>query len=315
MPVWGFTLSMFVALMWAVSPVLMREAMKRCTPNEVPAVRSISFILTMIILMTVTQPGKLPHLTPKLFAALLGSTALSSLLGDLLYVFAIQKIGASIAVSISSVYPLITAVLSIFLLGEHVPPLVWAGTVCLVTGIVIIKIDAGGAGINNNFPGYLPLDREEIARRRKAMTQGIAFALGSALCSGLNIPVIKMLMVAAGWNPTESYFMRSVAFFIMAWTMREIQHRFAPASIVPIEKLPASTWAYLLGSGVVGIAVSGVLFAKCLMEFPVSVVTPVAASSPFMAVILSRLFLKERLTKIQNAGVALVLAGSICVSL
>jgi drug/metabolite transporter (DMT)-like permease len=301
--------------MWAISPVLMKEGLKNCTPNEVPPVRSVAFIIAMSVLMLLTQPGKLPHLTPRLLASLMGSVALSTMMGDLLYTYSIEKIGASLAVSVSCGYPLITVFFSIMLLGEHVTALVWCGTVLIVSGLLIIKYDASRQEKLKSPPGYELVDYEERMKRRSDMTKGILFALGSALCSGINIPIIKLLMLEGGWNPTESYFLRALAFFIMAWTLREVQHCVAPNSIRLLKTLPFSTWASLLGSGLIGIALSGVLFGKCIHEFPVSVVTPITASSPFMTVILSRVFLKEKLSRIQNVGIVLVIAGSVSVSL
>ena len=78
MPLWGFLASLLVAFMWAVSPILQKECLKYGTPGEIPAVRSISFFLTMDVFMLVTQPGKMPFMTPKLFAGLLTSVALST---------------------------------------------------------------------------------------------------------------------------------------------------------------------------------------------------------------------------------------------
>jgi len=315
MPVWGVMLSLLVASMWAISPVLMKEGMKNCTPNEVPPVRSVAFIITMSLLMLATQPGKLPHLTPGLLAGLMGSVALSTMLGDLLYTYSIQKIGASLAVSVSSGYPLITVFFSIVLLGEHVPALVWLGTAVIVSGLLVIKYDASRQEKARYAPAYKLIDSAERTRRRANMTKGISFALGSALCSGINIPLIKLLMTEGGWNPVENYFLRALAFFIMAWTMREVQHHIAPETIRLLKTLPLLTWASLLGSGLIGVALSGVLFAKCIHDFPVSVVTPITACSPFITVVLSRVILKEKLSRMQNAGVALVIIGSVSVSL
>jgi drug/metabolite transporter (DMT)-like permease len=101
----------------------------------------------------------------------------------------------------------------------------------------------------------------------------------------------------------------------MAWAMREAQHHLSPDSISPIEKMPVMAWVALLSSGVIGIALSGVLFALCIQNFPVSVISPITASSPFMTVLISRVFLKEKLSGVQSAGVALVIAGSVSVSL
>jgi drug/metabolite transporter (DMT)-like permease len=313
MPIWGFLLSVLVAFMWAVSPILMKEGLKSCTPNDVPAIRSISFIVTMTFLMVVIQPGKLPFLTAKLAIGLIGSVALSTMLGDLLYVYSVQKIGASLAVSVSAGYPIVTAVVSIILLHEHVRALVWFGTILIIAGLIVIKLDASFQ--EKAKLGFVLEDFHDKARKKTNLTKGIILALGSALCSGINIPVIKLLMSNGGWTPTENYFLRSVAFFFMAWTLREGEHRFLPNSIKPIEKMPYAAWIALLSSGLIGVALSGVLFAVCIDRFPVSVVTPITASSPFMTVLLSRIILKEKLSKIQNAGIILVIAGSISVSL
>jgi uncharacterized membrane protein len=304
---------MLVALMWAVSPVLMKKGMLYCTPNDVPAVRSISFFLVMAILMLTTQPGRMPFMTVRLFAGLAGSVLLSSVIGDLLYTYSVQKIGASLAVTVSCGYPLISVAVSAAVLHERPGLLVWCGTILIISGIVIIKLDSSRQ--ERMKEGYRLVDFDERVKQKANMTGGIALALCSAVCSGINIPILKLLMMDGGWNPTESYFLRGAVFFFMAWTVREAQHRFSPDSISPIEKMPLLAWIALLSSGVVGIALSGVLFAVCIQNFPVSVISPITASSPFMTVLISRIFLKEKLSGVQSAGVALVIAGSVSVSL
>jgi drug/metabolite transporter (DMT)-like permease len=267
----------------------------------------------MALMMLITQPGRMPFMTAKLFAGLAGSVLLASIIGDLLYVYSVQKIGASLAVTVSCGYPLISVAVSAVLLHERVGPLVWCGTILIIAGIVVIRLDS--ARQERMKIGYVLVDFDKQVKQRANMTGGIVMALGSALCSGVNIPILKLLMEEGGWNPTESYFLRGTVFFFMAWAMREAQHHFLPGSTSPIEKMPFVAWAALLSSGVVGIALSGVLFAICIQNFPVSVISPITASSPFMTVLLSRIFLKEKLSGVQSAGVALVIAGSVSVSL
>ncbi|MCL2684728.1 MAG: DMT family transporter [Synergistaceae bacterium] len=312
MPLWGFLMSMLVAFMWALSPVFIKEGMKYCAPNEVPAVRSISFIIVMVFFMMVTQPGTMPRLTPALFAGSFANALISSLVGDLLYTYAIQKIGASLAVAVSSGYPIVSALISIFVLNEKMSALVWLGTVMIVTGIFVIKMGSSSPGDPKAVCGPDSGDRNA---RRANMAKGISLALATAFCYGINIPIMKILIVDGGWSPTENYFMRSVIFFFLTWTMREIQYRFTPGAIQPVEKLPLKAWTYLTLSSIFGISLSGILFGMCLARFPVSVVTPICASSPFMTLIFARVFLKEKLSKIQGAGIVMVIAGSISVSL
>ena len=313
MPVWGFLICMLVAFMWALSPLLLKESLKYCTPNDVPAIRSISFVITMVFFMIVTQPGSLPRLTPALLAGSFASALLSSLIGDLFYTYAVQRVGASLAVAVSSGYPIIVAFISLFVLNEKVSALVWFGTVMIVAGIAVIKLDS--SLLKRPKAACVPEDSGDRNARRANMTKGLSFAFGAALCSGISIPIVRTLLVDGGWSPTENYFVRSVLFFFMAWTMRGAQHRFTPSAILPIEKLPLKAWAYLTLSSLFGISLSGILFGMCLVRFPVSIVTPISASSPFMTLLLARVILKEKLSRPQIAGVVMAIAGSISVSL
>jgi drug/metabolite transporter (DMT)-like permease len=124
-----------------------------------------------------------------------------------------------------------------------------------------------------------------------------------------------MLMVEGAWTPTETYFLRSIVFVAVVWVVRLIQYYKFPASIKPIKDTPLRPWAALMVGGAVTIGIAGILFAVCIQSFPVSVVTPVTSASPFLTVILSRIFLKERLSKTQNVGISFVVIGSIIVSL
>jgi drug/metabolite transporter (DMT)-like permease len=162
---------------------------------------------------------------------------------------------------------------------------------------------------------FVALDIDEIMRRRADTRKGLLYAAGSAICSGVNLPILKLLMVWGNWTPTENYFVRAACLFVVIWTMRLFLRRWSPGAITDLRRLPRFAWLSLLASGAVGNALSGVLFSVCIQRFAVSVVTPITASSPLMTVILSRIFFKERLSKIQNAGVLLVIVGSVSVSL
>jgi drug/metabolite transporter (DMT)-like permease len=74
-------------------------------------------------------------------------------------------------------------------------------------------------------------------------------------------------------------------------------------------------WLAFIAGGCVALALAGIFFAICIDIMPVSVVTPVTASSPFITVLIARFFYKEKLTALQNAGVGLVIIGSLAVSL
>ena len=310
MPVWGLVLAFFAAAVWALSPLFMKEGLKAgCGPSEVNPIRAIGYILTMTVMMLVLQPGKWPELTFLLITGLFVNVGTSAVIGDQMYIHSIDKIGASLAVSVSSGYPLVTTICSIFMLGEEVGLLVWGSTILIICGILVIRYDATKR--EDKTPEYDVNFKQTRAEKLK----GILLALGAAVLWGANIPFLKYMMNVGGWNGVESYFLRSLVFFVLVWGARLIQVRKFPGSIVPLQTLPLRAWGALMCAGVLSVALGGIAFAMCIQVLPVSVVTPITASSPFMTVLISRIIFKEKLSRLQGGGVALVIAGSIGVSL
>jgi drug/metabolite transporter (DMT)-like permease len=308
MPVWGFLLSLVTAACWAVSPILMKIGMKRAGPNEVNPIRSFGFLATMIVVMIITQPGRWPSVTPFMVFALLINVGTSAVLGDQLYIYSINKIGASLAVSINSSYPLITAIVSILVLDEKITPLIWGGTLSVIIGLLVITL-----GSRKKKSGEESNRKEKLAVR--TLFIGIALSFASAVCSGANTPFIKALMHKGGWNPIEMYFLRSIAYIVLVWLVRLVEWRKFPHIVMPLRKVRLKAWIAFFVCGCVALALAGILFGVCVNVMPVSVVTPITASSPLVTVLIARFFYKEKLTKAQSAGIAFVVLGSIAVSL
>ena len=308
MPVWGFLLCLVAAACWAASPILIKIGLRRAGPNEVSPIRSLSYFAAMLAAMLIFQPGRWPSLTPLMLLAVFANVATSSVLGDQLYIYSINKIGASLAVSVNSAYPLITTAVSILVLGEEITRLIWAGTVFIIIGILLVT-----QGASKKIKEADPDRKKNLAAR--TLMAGIALAAGSAVCSGINNPFIKVIMQESGWSPVETYFLRSVAYIIIAWSIRAVEWRKFPHIVMPLRKVRLKSWLALLCGGFVALALGGLLFGICVNVLPVSVVTPITASSPLITVMIARFFYREKLTRIQNAGVFFVILGSIAVSL
>lgn len=311
MPVWGLVLAFFSASVWALSPIFVKESLDAgSSPAEVNPVRSIGYLATVAIAMLLFQPGKWPDLSLLLMAGLFINVCTSSVIGDQMYTYSIDKIGPSLAVSVSCIYPLVTTAFSIIILGEKIGMLVWVGTISIVCGILIIKYDA----TRNSRDESAEFD-VNFKQTRAEKLKGIFLALGAAVLWGINLPFLKKMMVIGNWNGIESHFLRSLMFVVAVWALRLFQARKFPNSIRPLGRLPLKAWVMLLCNGSIGIALGGIAFAVCIQTLPVSVVTPVTASSPFITVLICRVFLKEKLSGLQRAGIFFVIAGSIGVSI
>jgi uncharacterized membrane protein len=286
----------------------MKIGMRRAGPNEVSPIRSLSYFAAMAAAMLIFQPGRWPSVTPLMMLAVFANVATSSVLGDQLYIYSINKIGASLAVSVNSAYPLVTTVVSIFVLGEEITRLIWAGTVLIIIGLLLVT-----QGASRKMKEADPDRKGNLAA--KTLLAGIALAAASAVCSGINNPFIKVIMHEGGWSPVETYFLRSLAYIVIVWSVRLFEWRRFPHIVMPLRKVRLKSWLALLSGGFVALALGGVLFGICVNVLPVSVVTPITASSPLLTVMIARFFYKERLTRVQNAGVVFVILGSIAVSL
>ena len=309
MSVLYFVLCILIAVCWAVSPILIKIGINGSGVNEINPIRSIGFLLTMIVAMLLFQPHSWPTITPMLTLWLAINIGTSAVLGDQIYIYSIEKIGASLAISISSAYPLITTLFSIIVLDEKITALIWAGTILIVIGLLVIRYDASKREASPKPQGAAKgISKEDLLK-------GIALAAGASILWGVNIPFLKKIMQAGGWSSLEYYFLRAVIFVIIIWGIRIVQHFWFPHTLTPLRKASLKAWGALLAGGCLALALGGLLFGLCVEVLPVSVVTPITASSPFITVLLARLIHNERLSKLQSLGVTLVITGALAVSL
>ena len=68
-------------------------------------------------------------------------------------------------------------------------------------------------------------------------------------------------------------------------------------------------------AAVIGLALGSILYTSCIRVMPVAVVTAITSTSPFIAALFGHFVLKETLTRLQWAGVVLIISGSVTVSI
>ncbi len=83
------------------------------------------------------------------FSGVIGTAA-----GRLFRVVAIEKVGASVAASINNLSPLISTGLAIVLLGERVTVPIFAGTLVIVLGTVLLSLSGKHVGFRFRHLGY-----------------------------------------------------------------------------------------------------------------------------------------------------------------
>jgi drug/metabolite transporter (DMT)-like permease len=149
MPLLGEAAALGSALSWGVVTVLTRLEGQRIDILLYNAIRaSFSSILTLAVLLllgiaALHEPEFGPNpLLGVLF--LVFSIVVTVGAGDSLYFLAIQRIGVARAMPIASSHPLLTTVLAVLLLGEHITLGLVGGLILIPSGLYLVTRPARG---------------------------------------------------------------------------------------------------------------------------------------------------------------------------
>jgi uncharacterized membrane protein len=202
------------------------------------------------------------------------------------YYLALSLGKASIVSPIASCMNVVAVALSIWVLGESLTALQFSLIALVFIGILLVASDFSKT--------------KDSARRLSVL-----LALLAAVLGGGNIIIQK-------WIAESSHYL--MAFFLSRICMISFM---LPISPLIRETRPAMTSRNYLKLGVLGLMDVSGFFAWYigLRIGLVSIVTPIALSSPAVTVALAHIFLNERVRLHQRLGVLAVVAGIVLLSL
>lgn len=127
-------------LLWGVTPILEKVALTKVDPLVGVTVRSAIVTAGLFILTFLVGKGKaLMEVDGKSFLLFGASGMMAGILGMWTYYAALKMEATSKIVPISASYPLVTALLSVLILGEEVTLPRVIGTAMIVIGIWFVK--------------------------------------------------------------------------------------------------------------------------------------------------------------------------------
>jgi len=132
---------LLTVILWGTTPVLEKIGLRQTDPLIGVTIRSIAVTIALLGYVVIAGRFKdLIHADGRTLAIFSVTGILAGLLGMLAYFFALKNAPASKVVPIAATYPLIAAVLSFLILGEHVTPIRFFGTILIVFGIWLVQI-------------------------------------------------------------------------------------------------------------------------------------------------------------------------------
>ena len=306
MPLWAFLLCFVVAGFWAFSPILIARgrAMCGCSLEEVNPFRSVSFFVTALVIALVLNGGAL-HFTTDLRAifSIFAAVIFGYVIGDLLCFAAIKELGVSLAMPVSNLHPVLIPFTTLLLVGEPVSGRLITGILIVMSGLVLLNFD-GKSSLSDIKS--LPFFR---------MFRGVATAFAAALSWSLAAPFTKLGIIYSGLGPVDFTFNKSIAFLVAAWGVRLWRVRFRPEGLVPLRSVPLKVVACFAVAASVGLCLGSEFQVLCYKTIPVAVVMAITSTSPFIAALYGHFVLKNTLNRVQWAGIALTITGSVIVAL
>lgn len=279
------------AFTWALGSVLIRAQTRYGNVLFLNAVRVLAATVFFLVLVTALGRWGLVLAIPSgallsLFAAVVAGLVI----GDTLFFKSQEYMGVARALPVSGTYPLFTLALAAAVLREPVRWQLPAGAVLVTAGLYLIAGPRRGRG------AVL-----EAAAQRKALA-GIGLALVAAFgwaCSTMLLRLGLHEVDAITANVIRLPMALAVLVLMLAGQRR-------------LSLVRCYTWRALLpvlAAGVIGTGLGSTLFLVSVQLAGAAKAAILSSAAPLFGAAMSVLFLGERLTRANVAGVVLCVAG------
>lgn len=263
----GVFYALVSGLLWGFGPLLLKQGM---TLSNVSAATLIEqYVSVLVLLVIAAVHGELSYLdfASKSFWAFAAAGVVGASFGKIFYYKGIDKVGASKSTSVKNSSPLLTVVLAVLLLGEELSFAAAAGSVLIVTGILVLsRVEVKGEERPNRLSYFF-------------------YPLMAALCFGIN-PVFKKIGIEASSRPTlGAVITQTTALAVMLTAGRFLK-------IKPTwERIPTKSLLLFSLAGVTE-ALGSLFTFFALVYAPASLVSPIWRMSPLVTFILARFTLR-----------------------
>lgn len=264
----GEALALSTAILWALTPVFSKRALRYATALELSMVRSISGSLSLILILPILRGGLIFQLDLYGFLLMLAATIIGIGIGDTVFFKGIDAIGVSRGVAVSSVHPLIVLLISVYLLNESITPINIIGGILVVSASVIVALSG-----------------EESRGGSNRYVEGVALSLASALLWS-----IAVTFVSIGVRSVDPLIGNAYRFPILALAMLPICRR----SINKLRDTRLLLWGSL--SGLTGLSLGTTLYLESIRLIGAGKATIITGIQPVISALAANISLRESLS-------------------
>ena len=289
----GVVLSILTAISWSLAAVLYKVGLKEedsdvIVANGIRAFSALLFIfLATIFLGNLNEINKL---TTWLLFLIVANVSVGILLGDCLFFIALRDAGVAIGYPVAYTYSLFVSIFAYFFLQEAVNIWTFISAILVIFGIFLL---------------FFKAEKSES----KHMVKGLVAAILTAMCWGISIPILKILLLNI--EPFFLNLVRLIVLNLIVWLLilsKKGKRR-------KIRSLGRSGLIALLTGGIFGIGLGAILFLFSINLIGAAKSTIITSSSPLFSTVLGVTVLKEKLDKLRILGIATIILGIYIISI
>ena len=300
----GITFAISASILWSITVVTIKPITNQVSPFLInPIKNSIGFFLFFFSFILFDIPLWYHDLLPFEYFIILLSGTLGMFLGDTIFIYALNKIGANRVAIVDAFSPVVIFIYCLILLPDQSLNFVQIiGFVLTIIGLLILK--------NEN-------DFDDIDSTVKI--KGILMVLGAMLCTGFGVVYLKTVLNRineTGYDIKINLWItafRLIPGVIFSWILFLLQKN-KLEKINPL--LEKQNLIPLIIASIIGpfIALGCWILGYAFIDKP-SITSIIGQSSVIFIILLSWIFLKEKLTRWRMLSAFLVFIGVILVSL
>jgi drug/metabolite transporter (DMT)-like permease len=296
----GETAALSAAICWSIAVIIFRSASKDLSPFLITALKnSIALLLFIILFLLLDIPLWHSGFENTDYIKIIISGFLGMGLGDVLFIYALSKIGANRVAIINSFEPAVIYFFSIFMLGTILTVNQLIGFIVVITSILIISYEKDSYDIDPQL------------KKRGMLLQILAVIL-SSFGIVLIKPVLNKIngdMQLQLWITT----FRLVPGFITAWFIFALQNNKIEL-LNPLKK-SKNLWKIILGSGIgTFIALSFWIIGYGYIEKP-PIASIIGQTSVIFITILAWVILNEKISKIRLISMGIAIFGVLLITI
>ena len=301
---YGISFAILASILWSITVTLIKPITNNISPFLInPIKNSIGFLLFSILFIIMNIPFWYNHLSNDQYIIILISGSLGMVLGDTIFIYALNKIGANRVAIVDAFSPVVIYSYSLLLLPHQSLVFVQIiGFIITITGLLILTYEK---------------DYEDIDYQVKR--SGILLVLLAMACTGFGVVYLKTVLIDINKETYDIKLNLWVTAFrllpgvILSWVIFLFQKN-KTKLLLPLKK--KNNIITLIIASITGpfLALGFWILGYAFIAMP-SIASIIGQTSVIFIVLLSWIFLREKLTVLRIISMICVFIGVIFVAI